>query len=190
MEDHLVAMSDRVDHMALLGTDLPLAAIAAFRALWPRKTVPKRVAELCDWVKSTEARLIEWRDSSGRIGIYTALQVLLSWYDDIDLDSLNTIRANSRFYTDEAAKKELEKKACELREFAGVHSSFFKDVNDPEELGEEDGDADEDEADSEEMYCEDNELLIADEHRKKKKAVVDSGAEGSTSANASASGIA
>ena len=153
------------------------------------KTVPKRVAELYDWVKSTEARLIEWRDSAGRIGIYTALQVLLSWYDGIDLDSLKTIRANSRFYTDEAAKKELEKKACELLEFAGVHSSFFKDVDEPEDSNEDDADVVEDEGDSEEMYCDDDELLIADEHHKK-KAVVDSGADGSTSANASASGIA
>ena len=47
----------------------------------------------------------------------------------------------------------------------------------------------EDEGDSKEMYCDDDELLIADEHRKK-KAVVDSGADCSTSASASASGIA
>ena len=33
MEDHLVAIAERVDHMAILGSDLPLAAITAFRAL-------------------------------------------------------------------------------------------------------------------------------------------------------------
>ena len=91
MEDHLIAMSDRVDHMAILSSELPLAAIAAFKALWPGKTVPKRVAELCEWVRSTEARLVQWRDSAGRIDIFTALQVLLSWYEDIDLESLKTI---------------------------------------------------------------------------------------------------
>ena len=48
MEDHLVAMSDRVDHMAILGNELPLAAIEAFRALWPDKPVPKKVSELCN----------------------------------------------------------------------------------------------------------------------------------------------
>ena len=30
MEDHLVAMSERVDQMAILGSELPLAAIEAF----------------------------------------------------------------------------------------------------------------------------------------------------------------
>ena len=33
MEDHLVAIAERVDHMAILSSDLPRAAIAAFRAL-------------------------------------------------------------------------------------------------------------------------------------------------------------
>ena len=73
MEDHLVAMTERVDHMAVLGSELPLAAIAAFKALWPGKEVPKKVSELCEWVRATEARLCEWRDSAGRIGIFKAL---------------------------------------------------------------------------------------------------------------------
>ena len=112
-------MAERVDHMAILGSELPLAAIEAFRALWPDKPVPKKVSELCDWVKATRAQLIEWRDSAGRVGIYIALQVLLSWYEGIDLASLQTIRANSKYYNDLEAKKELEKKACELLQFAG-----------------------------------------------------------------------
>ena len=85
MEDHLVVMTERVDHMLVLGSELPLAAIAAFKALWPGKEVPKRVSELCEWVRATEARLCEWRDSAGRIAIFKALQVVLSWYDGIDL---------------------------------------------------------------------------------------------------------
>src|SRR4051812_20073834 len=109
MEDHFVAFLDRVDHMAILGSELPLAAIAAFKALWPRKNVPKRVSELSEWLSSTKARLVQWRDSAGRIGIYKALQVLLSWYDRIDLDVLSTIWSNSRYYADNAAKEELEK---------------------------------------------------------------------------------
>ena len=59
MEDHLVAIAERVDHMHVLGTDLPLAAIAAFRALWPEEEVPESVAELSKWVKAAEARLSE-----------------------------------------------------------------------------------------------------------------------------------
>ena len=44
----MVAMGERVDHMVVLGSELPLAAIEAFRALWPEKPVPKKVSELCE----------------------------------------------------------------------------------------------------------------------------------------------
>lgn len=149
MEDYLVAMTVRVDHMAVLGSDLPLAAIAAFKALWPGKEVPKKVSDLCLWVKATEARLCEWRDSAGWIAIFKALQVVMSWYDGTNLNGLHSICANSPYYTDDAAKKELERKACELLDFAGVHAEFFKDVNEPEEDDEAETGEDEEEAEGE-----------------------------------------
>ena len=117
----------------LRSLQLPLAAIAAFKALWPGKEVPKKVSQLCEWVRATQARLCEWRDSAGRMAIFKALQVVLSWYDGIDLADLRSIRSDSPYYTDEAAKKELEKKACELLDYADMHAQFFKDVNEPEE---------------------------------------------------------
>lgn len=47
MEDHLVAIAARVDHMKVLSIDLPLTAIKVFRTLWPDITPPKKVKELC-----------------------------------------------------------------------------------------------------------------------------------------------
>ena len=90
-----MAIAERVDHMHVLGSDLPLAAIAAFRALWPGEEVPQEVGELSKWVKATEARLSEWRDSAGRVGIFKALQIVLSWFEGINLAELNSIRADS-----------------------------------------------------------------------------------------------
>ena len=189
MEDHLVAIAERVDHMHILGSDLPLAAIAAFRALWPEKEVPKEVSELCKWVKAAEARLSEWRDSAGRVGIFKALQIVLSWYEGIHLDSLNSIRAESEYHTDDAAKKRLEETACKLLDFADVHSEFFKDVNEADSGEDEEDDAggagDGDNAggagDSE--RAEDpNELLISDIHRQR----VPASAIGATSDTAGA----
>ena len=90
-----MAIAERVDHMRILGSDLPVAAIAAFRALWPEMEVPKEVSELSKWVKAAEARLGEWRDSAGRMGIFKALQIILSWYEGISLDGLKSIRADS-----------------------------------------------------------------------------------------------
>ena len=165
MEDHLVAIGERVDHMAILGSDLPLAAIAAFRALWPDKEVPKRVADLCEWLNATEARLCEWRDSAGRIGIFKALQVVLRWYEGINLDGLGSIRANSEYYTDDAAKIRLKEAACKLLDFADVHSGFFKDVNEAEESDEGDVGGDGIDVDGEGVEENPNELLVSDEQR-------------------------
>ena len=165
IEDHLVAIAGRVDHMAILGSDLPLAAIATFRALWPDMEVPKRVSDLCEWLSATEARLCEWRDFAGRIGIFKALQIVLSWYEGISLDSLGSISADSEYYTDDAAKKRLEEAACKLLEFADVHSEFFKDVNEPEEPEDADVGDDGGNAASEESGGDPNELLISEAHR-------------------------
>ena len=165
MEDYLVAIAERVDHMHILGSDLPLAAIAAFRALWPEMEVPKEVSELSKWVKAAEARLSEWRDSAGRTGIFKALQIVLSWYEGINLDGLKSIHADSEYYTDDAAKKRLEEAACELLDFTDVHFVFFKDVNEPEEPDEEDAGGSGNNAEGEESGGDPHELLISDEAR-------------------------
>ena len=153
--------------MAVLGSELPLAAIAAFKALWPGKEVPKKVSELCEWVRATEARLCECRASAGRIAIFKALQVVLSWYDGIDLADLRSIRSDSLYYTDEAAKKELEKKACQLLEYADVHGQFFKDVNQAEEPEEDDAGPSGIDVDGERGEEDPGELLISDVHRQR-----------------------
>lgn len=178
MEDHLVAIAERVDHMHVLGTDLPLAAIAAFRALWPDDEVPESVAELSQWVKAAEVRLSEWRDSAGRVGIFKALQVVLSWYEGINLDELKSIRASSEYYTDDAAKKRLEEAACRLLDFADVHSEFFKDVNEADPDAEETGDAG-GHADGGRTEENADDLVISDIHRQRAPAS-DTGAPSDT----------
>ena len=124
------------------------------------------MAELSNWVRAAEAWLCEWRDSAGRVGIFKALQVVLSWYEGISLDSLGSIRADSEYYTDDAAKKRLEEAACKLLEFADVHSEFFEDVNEREEA-----DVDEEDdaggAGDGERTEDPNELLISDIHRQR-----------------------
>ena len=124
--------------------------------------VPKEVAELSKWLKAAEARLSEWRDSVGRIGIFKALQVVLSWYEGISLDSLKSIRSDSEYYTNEAAKKRLEEAACKLLEFTDVHSEFFKDVNKPESDAEDAGGSGTN-VEDEEAEGNPDDLLISDE---------------------------
>ena len=171
-------MAAWVVHMGIIGKEMPLAAIAAFRALWPDMEVPKSVAELCTWVKAAEARLSEWRDSAGRVGIFKALQIVFSWYEGISFDSLGSICADSEYYTDDAAKKRLEEAACKLLEFADVHSEFFEDVNEAKEREEADEDEEDDAggagdgdnaggAGNSERTEDPNELLISDIHRQR-----------------------
>ena len=62
MEDHLRAMAALIEHMSILGKELPLAAISAFKALWPDKPMPKKLKDLCDWVGAALPRLYEWCD--------------------------------------------------------------------------------------------------------------------------------
>ena len=93
------------------------------------------------------------------------LQVLLSWYEGINLDSLRSIRANSKYFIDLATKKELEKRACALLESAGVHE-YFKDVNESDESEEDDRD-DDDDSDSEQIDETIDKLVISKQYRQR-----------------------
>lgn len=169
MEDHLRAMAARVDHMEVLGKDVPLAAIAAFRALRPDKVLPKKVSELCTWVKAALPHLYEWRESAGRAGLDTALKFFMSWYKTIDLRGLRTIRTSSKYVTNENFIRERQETACGLLHWAHVHT-YFRDIRQPESEGEEeeveDSDDEEDGDDADE-----GELLIARQHRLKQPVV-------------------
>ena len=118
-------------------------------------------------MSATEARLCEWRDSAGRIGIFKALQVVLSWYDGINLDGLGSIRADSEYYKDDAAKKRLEEAACKLLEFADVHTEFFEDANQAAEPEGDDAGPSGNDVDSERTEEDPGELLISDVHRQR-----------------------
>ena len=135
----MVSMSARVAHMKVLGIDLPLSAIKVFKALWPGTAVPKSVESLCKWLNATEMRLSQWRESAGRAGADMALQFLLSWYEEIDFESISTLRVGSHILEDPAIKLKRQAKAYELASYAPVHD-FIPDPEDEESAeGEEEG---------------------------------------------------
>ena len=112
MEDHMVAMSTRVSHMKVLGIDLPLAALHAFKALYPGESKPASIEDLCDWLRAADVQLNDWRASAGRAGADTALKFVTSWYEGLDLDALETLRCGSAVLSDEALIK--KRKALSL----------------------------------------------------------------------------
>ncbi|KAM0890908.1 hypothetical protein ACQ4PT_026751 [Festuca glaucescens] len=139
MEDHMVAMAARVTDMKVLGIDLPLSAIKVFKAVWPGAAVPKSMQGLCKWLNATELHLSQWRESVGRAGADMALQFILSWYEEIDFESISTLRVGSHIFEDPAIKLKRQAKAYELASYAPVHD-FIPDPEDEEGAeGEEEG---------------------------------------------------
>ena len=61
----------------------------------------------------------------------------------------------------------LEKKACELLDYADVHTQFFKGVDEAEESDEDDVGDDGNDVDGEETEENLDELLISDIHRQR-----------------------
>ncbi|KAM0885834.1 hypothetical protein ACQ4PT_030087 [Festuca glaucescens] len=101
MEDHIIAMAARVSHMKVLGVDLLDASLKAFSALYPTEPRPNEVSDLCEWLNASDIQLNEWRCSAGHAGEDQALKFVLSWYEDLDLDALATLRIDSAALSDE-----------------------------------------------------------------------------------------
>jgi hypothetical protein len=82
--------------------DLPDVATQIFKVLWPGETVPANLTLLSDWLKDAGKRFSDWRRSSARAGADAALRVACSWYKDLDLDALHSLRGQAPTDTDPA----------------------------------------------------------------------------------------
>ena len=97
IEDHLTALEARISPLKTIGTELLTTGIRVYNAVWPESAAPVSVAELSKCLLTAEARLREWRSSSARAGADQALTFVLSWYEDIDLNILRSLRAHSQW---------------------------------------------------------------------------------------------
>ena len=152
LEDHIVAMAARVSHMKVLGVDLFNAAVKTFSALYPTETIPKDLPDLCEWLNASDIQLNEWRCSAGRAGADQALKFVLSWYEDLDLDALETLRIGSAILSDEEKIKKRQARAYDIAQYAAVHR-FIPDPADlevPEEEAQEGEATGDDDAESSE----------------------------------------
>ena len=82
--------------MRSLGVGLLEAAIRVYNVFWPTVETPATVDELARCLQGAEKRLREWRASATRVGADEALIFVLSWYENIDLDVLQSTRAGSK----------------------------------------------------------------------------------------------
>lgn len=145
IQDYLLALQARLQPMQIFGHDLLSACIRAFRSLWPEEETPKSADILSQYLMESEERLDEWRESAARAGADEALTFVLSWDEDIPLESLQSLRDGSKWMTDPELVKERQKRAYAIAQYANTH----RFIPDPEAgtSGHADDDAeDEDEA--------------------------------------------
>ncbi|KAM0881799.1 hypothetical protein ACQ4PT_032720 [Festuca glaucescens] len=104
-KDRLAALYSRILHMRIVDrhlAHLPDAATKALKCLWPEEPVPENVSASADRLLETGKRLSEWRHSAACAGADTALRFACSWYEDLDLDALHSLRGDAPTDTDPA----------------------------------------------------------------------------------------
>ena len=150
VEDHLAALTARVKPLKIIGIDVLGAAIHTYRILWPDTEVPSAINKLAEALLESEERLDEWRESAGRAGADEVLSFVLSWYEDINLSAVQTLRADSKWILDPEYIRRRQECAYTLAQYASVHSfhadPFAKDKAEEESEKETDADIEEEEA--------------------------------------------
>ena len=86
---------------------------------------------------TSEERINEWRESAARVGADEALSFILSWYEGIKLEALQTMRTGSKWTTDPDLIKRRQETANSFIPYANVHT-FVEGPDDGEENEEED----------------------------------------------------
>jgi hypothetical protein len=138
MEDHLAAMHTRITPITMLGYELWLVAEELYRLLWPTETLPGELTNLVKWLNTAPDRLLDWRESAARAGTDMALSFVLSWYEEVSLDRLETHRAGMENALSPEDKSHRLARACAIADFVN-HANFVFDPNPPEEDLEEEG---------------------------------------------------
>ncbi|KAM0860662.1 hypothetical protein ACQ4PT_046399 [Festuca glaucescens] len=145
MDDHLAAMHARITPITMLGYELWQAAEELFRLLWPTETLPSELANLVKWLEGAPDRLLDWKESAARAGADMALSFVLSWYEEVSLDQLETRRAGVEDALSAENKTRRLARACAITDFVNK-SVFVDDRNAPEDDLEGDDEEDEEEA--------------------------------------------
>ena len=138
----LTHISYRVRPIRLLGYDLVNSAIHLFRKFFPEEGEPDNLKVVLEKFKEIDLQFDEWKYSCARQGADTALRFVLSWYEDINLEQLRSMRRGSKWHSDSSLVELRKQAACALAEFADIEH-FFEDMG--EASGESNGEAEEEE---------------------------------------------
>jgi hypothetical protein len=153
--DHLVALAARISHMRAVDrhlVELPERAMQIFKVMWPGEAVPANLTLLSDRLRDARRRFREWKCSSARAGADAALRVACSWYEELDLDALHSLRGDAPTDTNPALTAKRQDRAYRVAQFAST-STFIPppaDVKDEVTNDEEEGSGEDEEEDAEE----------------------------------------
>jgi hypothetical protein len=147
--DHLAALAARISHMRVVErhlVDLPEVAIQIFKVLWPGEEVPKNLTLLSQRLKDAGRRFREWKCSSARAGADAALRVACSWYEELDLDALHSLRGKAPTDTDPALTAKRQDRAYRVAQFASTGTFIPPPADVKDEVSDDkEGDASDDE---------------------------------------------
>jgi hypothetical protein len=104
--------------------DLPEVAIQVFKFLWPGEPVPENLTLLAEHLRDGGKRFSDWKRSSARAGADAALRVACSWYEELDLDALHSLRGHAPTDTDPAKTAKRRDCAYQVAQFAST-STFI-----------------------------------------------------------------
>src|SRR4051794_34912196 len=90
--DHLIAFSHRIKPLKTAVCRFMEAGMDVCRILWPGAAVPQRTLSLAVKLHETGVQLTAWRFSAGRAAADEVLSCVLSWYETINLDTIQTCR--------------------------------------------------------------------------------------------------
>jgi hypothetical protein len=119
--DHLVALAARISHMRAVDrhlVDLPDREMEIFKVLWPGEAISKNLMLLSDRLKDACRRFREWRCSAARARADAALRVACSWYVDLDLDALHSLRSDTPTDKDPVLTAKRQDRAYRIAKFA------------------------------------------------------------------------
>jgi hypothetical protein len=103
--EHFVALHVRISHMRAVDrhlVDLPEVAMQIFKVMWLGEEVPANLTLLAQRLRDAGERFSEWKHSSARAGADAALRVVCSWYEELDLDALHSLRGKAPTDTEPA----------------------------------------------------------------------------------------
>ena len=148
IDDNLSAMLARLSPLKIIGVDLLNAAIRVHKVLWPGTEAPKSVGDLARLLQGSEDQLREWRSSCARAGADEALSYVLSWYEALDLDVFQTMRAGSKWTSDPALIQRRRDVASSIAKYASTQAlDGGPAYSDGEDEDESEGDAADEEVD-------------------------------------------